>query len=410
MRSGIDEVRRKAMDIDVDPESLLNIPLIKQAFCDLNFQFVKRGVDSTWSYEKVIPITITGFNPFQNSFYYGHSSCFAAWLESPFSSARDLNENDLLVREALLMAHDYLHAWAYQKIDQLLPQLGVLSGRITAENFEDYTFCHLVTEAVATVGLDYWLLSVKGLNDYCPIGSNTTILTVNYRESLMAEYRKFYPKLEVQRPEFLKEMATFYCTGEFIGFDVYDLKRSPQLHLWLQHELSYGVTQRRLTRMWLAYLASEGFELSDDALDSPVETEGEWKQNLLSDLSYLLWKKVKGNGNEKIEVDEFGSWKPAGDGRVASPGKSPDFRFVNLGRIPKGEWGRAADIGGKENFRYFVYQYLSGIPFSSAPAELIKLAPILIQQRDVELVETLVGDLPRLDTLPGEPKDIFLPN
>lgn len=410
MRSGLDEIRRKALDIDVDPESLLNVPLIKQAFCDRNFQLVKRGVDSAWSYEKVIPITITGFNPFQNSFYYGHNSCFAAWLESPFSSARELNENDLLVREVLFMAHDYLHAWAYQKIDQFLPHLGVLNGQITAENVEDYVFCHLVTEAVATVGLDYWLLSVKSLNDYCPIGSNTAILTVSYRESLLTEYRKFNPKLEVQRPEFLKEMATFYCTGEFIGFDVDDLKRSPQLFLWLQHELSYGAAQRRLIRNWLAYLAPEGFELSDDALESSVGTEDEWKQKLLSDMSYLLWKKVKGNGHGKIEVDELGSWKPAGAGRAASLGKAPDFRFVNLGRTTESEWRRAVDIGGRENFRYFVYQYLSGVPFSSAPAELIKFTPILIQQRDVELVETLIGGLPRLDTLQGEPRDIFLPN
>src|SRR5262249_57505002 len=130
----------------------------------------------------------------------------------------------------------------------------------------------------------------------------------------------------------------------------------------------------------------------------------------VKDLRYLLWRKVKGGGDAKIEVDESGSWSSAGDGRVASPAASPDFRFVNLGRISKEEWRYAADIGGKENFRYFLYQYLSGIPFSSVPAERIKLVPMLLQQRDIGLVENLMGDLPRLEALPGEPRDIFLPN
>ncbi|HKX32423.1 MAG TPA: hypothetical protein VJ302_32350 [Blastocatellia bacterium] len=412
MNREINEIRSRALDADLDPESLLNVPLIRQAFCDVNFKFIARGVDSNWTYEKILPVTMTGFNPFLGSFYYGYNSSFAAWLESPLSSARPLNENDLLVREVLFMVHDYLHAWAYQKIDQLYPGLQVLNGQITAANFEDYVFCHLVTEAVATVGLDYWFLSVNELNEYCPIGSNFDNLAVSYRESHLAEYRKFNPDFAVQCPEFLETLAIFYCTGEFVGFGIDDLRLSPRLLSWLQHELSYGVLQRQLIRLWLAYLAPENLELPDESLISPVQIDDEWKKILVKEISHRLWRKVQAAHSRSgtVEIDEADSWHSAGEGRTAPLEKKPDFRFVNLGLTSRAEWQRAADLGGGENFRYFAYQYLSGIPLSSVPAGHLKLVPKLLHHRNADLIESLMGDLPRLENRPEEPRDIFLPN
>ena len=323
-------LRRSAVRAVLDPESLLNIPLVKQVFADVSFRFIPRSTDVSWTYGRHIPITLTGFNPFEFAFYYGQDSRFAAWLDDPFSSARQFNDDDLLVREVLFMAHDYLHAWTYSAIHRLFPGLRVLHGAITAATFEDYVFCHLLSETVATIGVDYWLLCEREVNAFCPIGSTMGPLTVSYREARLPEYRRFCPQLEIQTPAFFRTLATFYCSGEFPGFDADDLRRSPQLLKWLRHELSYGVTQRALTRRWLAYLADEPIELAEQDACAPVSIDSPVRQQLIDELAVLLWAKVK-EGRPGTELELPGA--PAA--RHAPPSKPPDFRFVNLARIPE---------------------------------------------------------------------------
>lgn len=399
------EFRRSAAQAALDPESLLNIPFIRQVFCDLSFRFVERSTDVNWTYNRNLPIALTGFNPFEFTFFYGQDSCFAAWLGNPFGSARELNDNDLLVKEVLFMGHDYLHAWSYSAIDRLFPSLRLLHGAITAETFEDYVFCHLVTESAATVGLDYWFLCQHSVNEFCPIGSNMGALTVGYREARLPEYRRFCPDLEVQTPDFFHTIANFYCTGEFPGFDADDLRRSPQLLSWLRHELSYGETQRKLTRRWLAYLAAEPIALDEQALAAPIATDTPLRRQIIEELAPLLWAKVKNEG-PRLDLERPAT-PPA---RHAPLDRPPDFRYVNLGRIPEPEWTRSTQPLSDENFKFFLYQFLGQIPRSSFPERLLKHIPLLLQQRDVLLAQDLLRDLPRRAPLVDEPRDLMIPN
>jgi hypothetical protein len=352
-----------------------------------------------------VPIKLTGFNPFEFAFYYGQESRFAAWLEDPFGSAREFNEGDELVREVLAMAHDYLQAWAYSVIDQLFPSLRVLCGDITAETFDDYVFCHLLSESAATVGLDYWLLSQRGVNEYSPIGSNVGPLQVTYRESLLPEYRRFCPRLEVQTPEFFRLHLQFYCTGTFPGFSASDLMHSPKLLSWLRHELSYGAAQRPLTRRWLALLAAEPIVVPDAALNAPVITDDPVRQHMIAEMGRLLWAKVKeGDRSTALVVPAS---PPA---RRAPANKPPDFRFINLAHVPEAQWTQALQSSSAESFQFFFYQFLGQIPMTEFPDRLVKRLPWLADQRDVSLVLDLLGGLPRRGPLPGEPRDLFIPN
>lgn len=396
-------LRRGAARASLHPESLLKLPLVRQAFGDQGFRFVARSVDAHWSYERAIPVALGGFNPFESAFYYSQSSRFAAWLANPYGSARDFNENDLLVREVLFMVHDYLHAWAYSVIEELHPEYQVFHGAITARTLEDYVFYHLVTEAVATVGLDYWFLCHRDLDELCPIGSSIRTLTVDYHDAQLPEYRRFFPELEVQEPGFFGTLATFYCTGEFPGFDVSDLRRSPRLLRWLRHELSYGETQRKLARGWLAYLAAEPITLSEAELVAPIEIDTEARSQLVDEVGRRLWAKVKDADGSNIQPL---ATPPA---RRSPSDRPPDFRFVNLACLPQERWPSAQRLGD-EQFKFFVYQLLGQRPLAAVPADKLKRLPSLLQQRDVSLVLDLLGDLPSCTALADEPRDLMVAN
>ena len=403
--TGIAELRSRAASAGLDRESLLNIPLVRHVFSDLSFRLIPRCVDANWSYERHIPLTMTGFNPFEAAYYYSRDSRMAAWLSDPFGSARNFNDSDLLVKEVLFMTHDYLHAWGYSIIDRLFPAIKVLNGSINADTFEDYVFYHLVTEAVATVGLDYWILCQRGVNDFCPIGSCVEALTVAYREHHLAEYKRAYPDLDIQKPEFFRTLATFYCTGELHGFDVDDIKRSPRLFDWLSHELTYSSTQRKLTRRWLAHLADVPIELSDEQETAPFAIDTPLRQQMIDEVGKLLWELVKQEGPPvKLEAPFPKAV------RHAPANRPPDFRFVNLSRIAEADIERVLQRPSDENFKFFLYQFLSQIPLTEFPERMFKHIPKLQVQCDVGLTTDLFRDLPRHVPSPDEPRDLLLAN
>lgn len=389
---------------DLDPESLLQIPLVRQAYSDPGFRFLPRSTDVRWTYGGHVPLKLAGFNPFEFAHYHGANSRFAAWLNDPFGSARDLNRDNQLVSEVLFMVHDYLHAWAYSVIDRLAPALRVLDGAITPRTFDDYVFCHLLTEAVATVGLDYWQLSERGVDQFCPIGSDFGPLTVSYREAHLAEYRRFCPDWEVQTPEFFALLATFYCSGEFPGFRLDHVRRSPVLLNWLRKELTYGDQQRSFTRQWFSYLADKPVAAGGE-WNAPVATETKIRRQLIAELGRLLWAKVK-DGDPSTRIERPRSL-PA---RTAPLDKPADFRFVNLARVAPDDWPRAVQAMAPEHFLYFFYQFLAQIPLEAFPRQMLKHLPLLVRQHDVSLVVDFVRDLPRREALDGEPRDLFVVN
>lgn len=402
----IAELRGDARDGTPHPESLLNVPLIRQAFCDEAFRLIPRSTDVHWTYNRWTPVSVSGFNPFQFAYYYGQESQFAAWLTRPLGSARDINENDLLVKEVLMMVHDYLHAWAYAAIDRQCPELCVLHGDITPERFEHLVFCHLLSEAVATVGLDYWFLCRCDINEFCPIGSTTGALTVGYRETLLPEYRRFCPSLQVQSPQFFRTIATFYCTGEFPGFDVDDMRRSPMLLAWLRHELSYGARQRAITRDWLSYLARSPIAAAEVDPQRPLDIDTELHSRLIDETGVLLWEKVNAPASAADDLIAMASARPAT--RSAPETKPPDFRFVNLACVPAASWASGATTLPDTSFKFFLSQLLGQTPLSSFPQRLLRHIPLLLAQRDVSLAVDLLHGMPRRDPLPHEPRDLLM--
>jgi hypothetical protein len=398
--------RAQLRSVGVHKESLLQIPLVAQMLNDPQTQFQERAVDNSWRYAEILRLPVTGFNPWSLKIMVAQNSRLNQWLKQPKLSARDLNDHDLLIHEVLMAVHDYLHIWAYLAIGDLLPQLRFGWGEITKKNLDDYVFCHLLTEAIAVVGLDYWQLCQGGVNNYCQVGTMTESLAVTYHEGLLPECRKFNPTFSVQEPAFFEYISRFYCSGEFLGFNVKDLKRSPVLLRWLEHELSYGELQRQYTRQWLIYLSKENIQMTEPQLQSSVAIDKPWKAKLIKDLGQMLWEKVKFSKIQKFRAppEPRARWTRSRD-------KALDFRFVNLNELIRlGEYSEK--IWETKNphdpdYPYFVRQYLSRFDFASLDKDYSAMVGRLFANNDVAGLHAALKGQAKLRTSGPESIDLM---
>ncbi len=266
------------------------IPLLQAAVVDPRVEIVTLQADRQWRYQHVLSKCSTGWNPFRSEIYVAIGSALDGYCRQPGAEVRDHNENDDLANEAAFLAHDYLHVWSLHELRDIDATLLPGTGQITEDNLEANVAWMLATEAVATVGLDYWFLSQRGFRERVDAGSLLTTLTVSYESSMAEEYSRFRPDLAVMSPAFLAEIATFYCHGAFAGFSVADVRRSPATLKWLRHEVSYGEKQRIYTRQWLRHLA--GLPPRPMAkLGGPVELPTRFHE-VLEELGRRLWSLV----------------------------------------------------------------------------------------------------------------------
>jgi hypothetical protein len=387
----------------VHPESPANIPLVRQMLTDPAVRLRPRAVDNRWEYEGLIPVKTAGFNPLYPAVYYSARSALADWLTNPYGPARALNFRERLMREVLMAAHDYLHVWAYGAIAQLCPRLGLGTRAITRANLDEMVFCHLLTETVATVGLDYWYLATVDLNKVCDVGSTLEGLTVGYHDRHLDEYRRFDPTLDVHTQAFFASVVRLYCRGVFVGFTTDDVRRSVLLYRWLHHELDYGKRQREYARLWLGYLAEPRIELTPAELTAPVALGARWQTTLVRELGALLWEKVK--------EDRLLSVPPLAERWSSPEDRTPDFRFINLNSVGPAaakrlDWSQVTGA----SFNYFLYQSLTRLDLGSFDLELLKLFEVLTRNKDAALVRSVLGGQRRVPAVRGEPRDLFLLN
>jgi hypothetical protein len=342
--------------------------------------------------------SVVGFNPFSRRVFYGSRSRLARWLREPRASARRLNARDHLLHEVLFAVHDYLHVWAYLAIDALEPGLGLGTAPITAERFEDLMFGHILSEAVATAGLDYWYLSTISLDDVVPLGSAMRRpLTVDFHERDAAELRRHNPTLDVQSPAFLGVLTRLYGEGVIEGFAPADLDRSPILSRWLEHELSYSRVQRAGIREWLRYLAGDARLGPADAA-APIDLRPAWRRRLTERLSALLWEKVHDDVVHLFPRRRASPWR--------SPASRPThYRYLNERVVPFDPRRTAAG-----SFRWFAWQRLSSFELASVPRAGLRLVDVVIDREDPELVDFIVRGARRVPAVRGEIRDLFMPN
>ncbi|MCH9685510.1 MAG: hypothetical protein K0V04_29020 [Deltaproteobacteria bacterium] len=328
------------------------IPLLQAAVSDERVQVVTLGVDRKWRYQHIASRCTAGWNPFCSEVYVSVNSALDGYCRQPGADVRDHNENDDLASEAAFMAHDYLHIWSLHELRDIDASLLPGAGQITADNLEANVAWMLATEAVATVGLDYWFLSQRGFRDRLDAGSLLTTLTVSYESSMSREYHQYRPDLEVMSPGFLSEIATFYCHGAFAGFSVSDVRRSPATLRWLRHEVSYGEKQRIYTRQWLRHLAGLP-PVAIGRLGGPVQLPSRF-EDVLAELGRRLWRLVvEGDGGRRPTTVDREAWRGA-------PREFADFRYDNVLAMSPDELAKVVKDGAFERVSapYLVEQIL----------------------------------------------------
>jgi hypothetical protein len=385
------------------PESLLRIPLVRQMLSDPSVKLCQRAVDSRWVYERPEPWQSMGFNPFYGAVFYGKHSQFSAWLGEPESSARNFNENDFLVREVFLAVHDYLHCWAVNAIQSLKPELGFGTKRISRKNFEDFVFCFLLTEAAATVGLDYWYLGVTDINDVCPIGTALTTLTSYYTEKDEAEFRRFARGFTAQDKKFLGWLTRLYCGHPLEEFSAWDRYHSPKLRRWLDKEVDYGRLQREYARRWLTFLSGDEPFMQDAT--APLVVEKPWMQALVGDLSELLWEKVRKGKPQffKSAPDPEEVWQ-------SSPKKTPDFSWMNLNRSRLEQVRKYCGASDRvpSELEPLARQLVWTLDYSRADREKVLSFSSKDLTQDFEKTMAFFKTQPRVSRVGWEPRDLFL--
>ena len=388
---------------DATTDALRGVPLVRQMLNEPALRLLARAQDKEWVYERVIGHGPTGFNPYRGELYFASRSVFASWYANEEADLRELNEGDLLLPEVLFAVHDYLHAWSASLLSELLPHLKLGRGELRAEDMEDLAWCHLLTETVATVGLDYWFLCCEDLASFLDIGSSQSALTVSYDERHIEEYRRFRPDLEVQTPGFFIELADFYASGRFPGFDIAALRRSPRVLGWLRHELSYGAKQRQYTRQWLHHLA--GLPCPDaETLAAPLSIDEPWKREILELVSQRLWEKVKEDRHVPItrRVDVEEAWKAPEDQPL-------DFRFTNANALGEGLWGEIEARGmAQDSFPFLADQLLMGAKFDPLAAEARDSLRLVKRAGCNFLLRKVVDGLEKVEPATSEPLDIFV--
>lgn len=337
---------------------------------------------------------------------YAEKSQLALWLNNPQSSVRAHNIGDRLTKEVLFAVHDYLHIWAYQAINELMPKLGFGHAEITPDNFEDFVFCHLLTETVATVGLDYWYLSQTDLSQTLSILTSTGQLTTAYNKNFPKEMAQLNLSFEVYDPSFFTRLATFYTSGVFTGIELQHLKKSPAIWKWMEQELLYGEKQRGYTRTWLNYLSGQTCFKTEKKLDRAVSLKEKWKLQLIESLGKLLWQKIV--LNEKIHFSKnliSLNWqKPQHKSEVI------DYRFFNLNSVKGNFWEFIENNHTHaKSFDYLFWQILFKYTATEVTAETLELLKKCDVARDLHLMKFLLQKITPMKASENI-EALFLPN
>jgi hypothetical protein len=390
----------------ISPESLLNLPLVRAAIEDPFFKKVARGIDQNWKDEGFIPVSVSGFNPYLSAGFIAAKSSLREWLKKPESSVRPLNSSDRLVRQALFFAHDYLHAWAISEIREMVESdFSYGTDSVNAKNIEDYVFCHLLTEAVATVGLDYWFLSQIKLNELCPIGTRVKCLTIGYHSDYDGEIQRINPELKINERRFFDFMSRFYCDGVFPGFTLGELDQSPILMNWIDHEVLYGEKQREYACLWFSYLSKEGLGSVRRHPEGPVQIRKPWQQKLLSKLGERLWELTRKPSFAIRSFDSSRLWRYADE-------RAPDPRFSNLIHYDLKTMLKCASVGPdkEQKLGYLAYQYVSQYDLKKCALKTLRLIPELIEKRDLKSLERVLNGHSKIRRSNEEPAHLLMLN
>lgn len=260
-------------------------------------QLVPRPYDSRWKYLGIIKSFQSGFNPYSGKIYYNQISELNTWFKT---GAFPLNPSDRarLIDEYLFLAHDFIHHWGMLLIETFLRN--VLKKEFYSMPPEKHVFFLLLTEAMATVGLDYWILAETPIGKQFKLSENYHQLTISLTPDQIMNIKKIRPDFTINRKELFSEIANFYLSGEIHGFDIKDVEDCADLKKYIVHELEYGEMQRAYARIMIDQLWCNKHSEPEDF--SPIVITDTWQNDLILYLERALWLLKSGQFVEDLSA------------------------------------------------------------------------------------------------------------
>ena len=308
-----------------------------------------------------------------------------------------------MVYECLFLVHDYLHLWTVSELLGDMPHLKKDVIILDQNTIEDLEFVYMISEAAATVGLDYWYLSKTNINDICPIDTRVIGLTSPYREADIGRYQTFNKDFHVQDISFFNWIVDAYCTGDFYGFSVEDLKKDGKLRNWLEKEVTISNKQLHFIRLWLYYIA--GKVISDKEYDAPIDLDKGNRRNLVERISKKLWNISQ--GKELPTMQPYNMQLKRADHL-----NYIDHRFINIHALDN--WRGLIDQDftsiSTDQFKYFVAQYLSSFYYDPAVKVTKEQVDRMIHSKDVALLKKITQNLKPVESEESGPRDLVFVN
>jgi hypothetical protein len=374
-------------------------PLISHVVNEQHAFLRKRPVDMRWYYSDVVPISCAGFNPLSDTIFYGRHSHTEKLIEGSNEPVGD--SINTVLYEILFCVHDYLHIWAVQRAIASFPQCYNPGAFEDQEILADLSFILILSEVVATVTLDWWLLPTLDLQRNLGIRNTFSAVTTPIGNDSIEQISSGAGVSITRQKSFFLWMATGYFSGRF-----HKLGKKPRQWLasqsWFIKEMQQSVRQRELVRSWLAHIS--GLPLLDEHFMNIPHTRGE-RAIVVDKLASEMWNVVR---DPSLLQRQKAPIKP-----VNPPNSTDvyDFRFIDILHIPN--LNAAAISSGDattENFAYLAAQYVSLFDKDEYPNFEADDFDDCVRRKDWKKLTSVFGALPPSPPNPNPSLHLFLPN
>jgi hypothetical protein len=373
--------------------------LIDYILSQNDVQFVKRPVDMRWYYNNVVPISVVGFNPLHRTIFYGTNSFLEIILNSPLNCTIDSIEWCLY--ELFFAAHDYMHIWAVDRLLSFFPNCTKEGLWKDETALSDLAFVLILSEAVATVSIDYWLLSEIDMAKELGIETRFKGLTTPFRADHLAAAQRLCNGFNVRDHSFFIWLVQAYCSGVITGFDINSTNLPEELS-WIKTEQKQSVRQLTLIHDWLRYLSARN---RTAPCFCGLQFDAGLRAEVIRDLSREVW--------DVCHRGRLPRLSPPDDGiRVPFPAALPiyDFRFNNIRAFE--DLNRCVSMRNVtgEQFHYLVAQFVSSFEYSETYQVTPDRFDSLLRAENWRAVTHLFGRARQLNDDSGLGMHIFLPN
>lgn len=371
-------------------------PIVEHVFEKNSGLLTMRPVDMNWYYNGIVPISVCGFNPFGSQIFYGQNSYLQKFLKQDI--AINPGEIDWYLYEVFFAVHDYMHLWTVNQLLVFFPECTETDVFSNRESLEDLAYILLISEVVAAVSIDWWLLSEVDFAKLVHEKSKFRCLTTSFKMQDLAAARAINPSFSVRDKSFFFWLADGFFANIFAGFDGFE-EQTTTLP-WLKKELQYGVKQRDLLSSWLDFLSDCGSDRRNNIRFSYATAQ---RSAAMDFLASKVWELVNSAKLPSLQLC-FEKWVP-----LPQQVSSLNFEFVDASYFVSGLRNIDTTAMSDRNFAYLTAQLVSFQDWNPQTSCSPQIFDRIVTGRNMQHLITIADGLGPIPVISKSPH-LFIPN